>query len=289
MRVSPLHERFGVEVHDIDLRDGSRIYAGVRSLFEEHSLLLFRNQVLDDAQHLALGELFGTIEIREHQPALHDPAMSLVSNVADDGTVSSEDSGRVHQLKANMLWHTDSTFLPWPALANIIAARTLPDRGGETEFVSTRVAWEDMPCSMKERTRGRVLRHRYSHSRSKISRKAAGETFIRMWPDTAWNTIWTNPVNGKEALYIASHAFAVVGMPEDEGCSFIDELIAFCTRADYVYAHVWEPGDVLIWDERATMHRARPWPYEQPRTLASICINAREEDGLASVRPNGLM
>ena len=105
------------------------------------------------------------------------------------------------------------------------------------------------------------------------------------WSDQAWKAVWRNPVNGEDALYIASHAFAVAGLPEGEGQALIDELIAFATRPGAVYTHEWRPGDVLTWDERAMLHRGRPWPYEEERTLASICISARDVDGLDGIRP----
>jgi alpha-ketoglutarate-dependent 2,4-dichlorophenoxyacetate dioxygenase len=92
-------------------------------------------------------------------------------------------------------------------------------------------------------------------------------------------------VTGEDALYIASHAYAVDGMPEDEGQALIDALIAFATRPGIVYTHRWRVGDVLIWDERAMLHRGRPWPYEEERTLGSICVSARDIDGLATIRP----
>lgn len=288
MRTTPLHDRFGVEIHDFDLREvtATNGYTEIREAFENHSLLFFRNQSLNDASHLAFGRLFGPVEIREKEPEKHEAVMSLVSNRLDDDTLATqEESRRVMQMKANQLWHTDSTFLPWPALANIIAARVLSSTGGETEFVSTRAAWADMPEDLRSRIRGRVLKHSYGHSRKRVSETAASEDFIAMWPPTVWNAIWPNPSHGAEALYIASHAYGVEGMPDDEGQALIDELTAFCTQPHYVYSHDYAVGDVLIWDERATMHRGRPWPYKEERSLASICITAGQADGIELVRP----
>jgi alpha-ketoglutarate-dependent 2,4-dichlorophenoxyacetate dioxygenase len=288
MRTTPIHDRFGVEVHDVDLHEitAEHGYGEIREVFETHSLLFLRNQTLDDDAHLAFGRLFGPIEIREKEPEKHEAVMSLVSNRLDELTIAtSEDDGRVMQMKANQLWHTDSTFLPWPALANIIAARVLSSTGGETQFVSTRAAWADMPEDMKDRIRGRALKHSYGHSRKRVSEAAASEDFITKWPPTLWNAIWPNPVNGEEALYIASHAFGIEGMADDQGQAIIDELTDFCTQPHYVYTHDYAVGDVLIWDERATMHRGCPWPYEEERSLASICITAQERDGTEQVRP----
>jgi len=288
MHITPLHDRFGVEVTGIDLRTvtAEKGYPEIRAAFDEHSLLVFRDQEITVDQHMAFGRLFGTIEIRQHEPEKHRAQMSSVSNRLDADTIASdEERRRVLQMRANQLWHTDSTFLPWPALVNILTPRVLSSTGGETEFVSTRAAWDDMPEALKARVRGRVFKHRYAHSRERVSGKAAEEDFIRMWPDTRWNAIWPNPANGREALYIASHAFGVVGMPDDEGQALIDELTAFCTQPHYVYTHRYRLGDVLAWDERATMHRGRPWPYTEERSLDSICVTAGEIDGIELVRP----
>ena len=96
--------------------------------------------------------------------------------------------------------------------------------------------------------------------------------------------VWPNPVTGEEALFIASHAFAIEGMGHAESQELLAQAIAFCTQTEFVYTHPWQVGDVLIWDERATLHRGRPWPYAEPRTLESICCSVTEADGLASVR-----
>ena len=287
MRMTPLHPRFGVEIHGVDLaavtaRDG---YPAIRQAFETHTLLLFRDQNLDDEAHLALGALFGPIEDRAPGKNGPEPKMSQVSNRREDMTLAPAEDDHTLNLMANQLWHTDSTFLPAPALANILAARVVSSRGGETEFASTRAAWQDMPENLKAKARHAVLRHRYAHSRAKISAKLATQALFTKWSDQAWKALWRNPVTGEDGLYIASHAFAVDGLPEAEGQALIDELIAFVTRPGTVYSHAWRPGDVLIWDERAMLHRGRPWPYEEERTLASICVTARDVDGLDQMRP----
>ncbi len=285
MKTTPLHDRFGVEIHDIDLNDitAEAGYPKIRDAFETHSLLLFRDQSLGDDAHLAFGALFGPIENRS-KGEIVEPRMSTVTNVRGDDTVAAEHDKQVLNLKANQLWHTDSTFLPVPALANIIAARVVPSTGGETELVSTRAAWRDMPEALKTRARDKVLHHRYAHSRAKVSADLADEELFTMWEDQAWRALWRNPVNGEDAVYIASHAFAVQGLDNAEGEALIAELIAWCTQDTYVYSHRWQSGDVLVWDERATLHRGMPWPYEEPRTLASICISARDVDGLDRMR-----
>ena len=174
--------------------------------------------------------------------------------------------------------------MPVPALINIITARILPDEGGNTELATTRASWAAMPQALKNKVMGRGIWHKYSHSRSKISQELSKLPMFHKWPDQHWKSVWTNPVNGREALYIASHAFKIDGYSDEESEAILEELTAFCTQPEYVYSHPWEIGDVLMWDQRAVMHRGTPWPYDQPRKLTSTCSSVRESDGLDQMR-----
>lgn len=282
----PLHPGFGVEVLGVDLRrvSAGNGYPELRALFEEHSVLLLRGQQLDDAGHLRVAALFGPVEDRTGGAKGPAPRLDNVTNLDDEGRVLAADDLRLLDLTGNQLWHTDSTFLPVPALANLLAARVLSSRGGETELASTRTAWRDLPDELRRRIDGRCVRHRLAHSRAAISAELARRHRER-WPDQVWRATWTNPVNGRSALYLASHSCGVEGLDDAEGQALLAELIAFCTTPDRVYTHRWSPGDVLIWDERATLHRGRPWPYEEERTLASVCVSVTDADGLAAMRP----
>lgn len=108
---------------------------------------------------------------------------------------------------------------------------------------------------------------------------------MNRWDDQLWRAVWPNPVTGEDALYIASHACGVEGMDDAAGQALINDLIAFATRPEMIYSHNRRAGDLLVWDERATLHRGQPWPYAEERTLDSICISAQDSDGLAQVRP----
>ncbi len=288
LNTSPLHPKFGQIVHDVDLREvtADHLFPEIRRAFDTQSALLFPAQSISDADHTRLAELFGPLENRDAMAAGRDVAfeVSAVSNETGEGTVAAADSLDTLNLQGNMLWHTDSTFLPVPALVNLLTARVLPKTGGETELASTRVAWAEMPGEMREKLQNAIIWHRLSHSRRKISAELGALPVMNRWPDRPWRAIWTNPETGAESLFIASHSFAIEGMGLEEGQALIDAAVDFCTRPDYVYSHRWQVGDVLIWDERATLHRGRPWPYDQPRTLKSICCSATDSDGLQSVR-----
>ena len=289
IKTTPLTDMFGVVIEGFDINTvtAAHHFDDIRALFEEHSALLFPKQAMTPETHLRLASLFGPVEDRMADERKPDEAMKIpeVSNVSEGGGTTGAMDLHTLNLKANFLWHSDSTFLPVPALVNILTAKIATTEGGATELASTRAAWARMPQTLKAKVEGRGIWHRYSHSRRKISEELAAQPMFNKWPDQCWKSVWTNPVNGQEALYIASHAFAVDGYDEAESEALLDELIAFCTQPQFVYAHQWAVGDVLIWDQRAVMHRGTPWPYDQPRKLASLCASARPEDGLATLRP----
>lgn len=286
--LTPLTEQFGVEVHGLNIMDVSEgpTFDALRALFEEHSALLFRAQDMTGDKHIELARLFGPIEDREADERKAGETFKIpeVSNVMEDGSTSGEMDLKTLNLKSNFLWHSDSTFLPVPSLVNILTARIVTTEGGATELASNRAAWAEMPEALKARIKGRGIWHRYSHSRKKISEELSKLPMFNKWPDQHWKSVWTNPVNGREAPYLASHAFKVDGYDEAESAALLDELIAFCTQPRFVYSHQWAVGDVMLWDQRAVMHRGTPWPYEQPRKLASICSSVQESDGLAQMR-----
>ena len=152
--------------------------------------------------------------------------------------------------------------------------------------MSTRAGFARLAPELQDRLRNLSFTHCYSHSRARIDPVLAQQPRFTMWADQEWRAVWTNPVTGEDALYIASHAFEASGMEADAGAKLIDELLEAMTPADAVYSHNWQPGDVIVWDERAVLHRGTPWPYDQARTLVSCCVTATSADGLDSMRPN---
>ncbi|NKB77543.1 MAG: TauD/TfdA family dioxygenase [Gammaproteobacteria bacterium] len=286
LTTTPLHLHYGVKIHDlqladIDLHNG---YPEVRSKFEEESVLYFPDQQIDDTTHLRVCSFFGPREDRSASNSSPDPLVSTLSNVNDDGGVYGTNESQVLSLRSNMHWHTDSTFMPIPALTNMLIARVVPASGTATQFVSTRIAWREMPDALKARARGCAFRHHYAHSRQKTDREFAQSKTFWQWEAQTWKSIWTNPVNQQEALYIASHVFDVVGMEQHSGHALVEELLDWCTQDRFIYEHQWQPGDVLLWDERATLHRGIPWNYDEPRTLTSVCVSATTADGLDEIR-----
>src|SRR4029077_918076 len=187
--------------------------------------------------------------------------------------------------KANQLWHTDSSFKTVPALTSVLSARIIPARGGETEYVSTRLAFEKLDAGLRKKLENSFAWHDYAHSRSQITKDLATPEERAALPPQCWRMVWKNPANGRGAIYLASHAYAVEGMEPDAGTRLIEELMAFATAPGASYMHQWRKGDVVMWDNRATMHRGRPWPSHEARLMIRATLYATEADGVGIMRP----
>jgi len=283
MDVVPLGPGFAAEIRGlglVDVASSADAYREVRAAFEAHSVLLFRDQVVSDDLQAAYSRAFGPLEIVKIGSVGHGTFYSRLDNLRDDGTVAPASHRQVLRARANQLWHTDSSFKPIPALASVLSARALPSDGGETEFTSTRLAWERLPASRQASLRDRIVTHSYANSRDQIAPELMTPAERAVLPPVKWRMTWRNPVNERRALYLASHAYAVDGMGDNEAKALLAELIAEATRRDFTYLHRWRAGDVVMWDNRATMHRGRPWPLNEPRVMVRTTISATQADGL---------
>jgi len=288
MDIVPLGPGFAAELGGVTLADiaaDDAAYQTVRAAFEEHSVLVFRGQNVTDEVQIAFSRRFGPLEVT---PAATEGAgtnLVILSTVDKDGKVVPADHRLALRNKANQLWHADSTFKSVPALASVLSGRIMPPKGGETEYVSTRLAWERLDPAMQKRIADLFAWHDYSHSRGKIAANIVGAAERAALPAQCWRMVWKNPVNGRCALYIASHAHAIEGMEEGAAQKLIAELTEAATAPGLSYEHVWRKGDGVMWHNRATLHRGRPWPAHEARVMVRTTISATDADGLQGVRP----
>ena len=288
MEVIPLGPGFGVELRGVSMVDvatDDSAYRAVRAAFEQHSVLLFRDQEIADDIQIAFSRAFGPLELTKLGAVGAGSFYSRLTNIGPAGEIVPPDHRQVQVARANQLWHTDSSFKKIPALASVLSARTIPDHGGDTEFVSTRLAWERLPEKTRAELRNRVFVHAFATSRDQIHPELMTPAERAVLPPVRWRSSWRNPVVDRRALYIASHAGAVEGMNDNEGKSLLASLMEEATKPEYVYAHRWRQGDVIMWDNRATMHRGRPWPYDKVRSMIRTTISSTDADGLADLRP----
>ncbi len=275
----------GAGLADVAARDDA--YAAVRAAFEEHSVLVFRNQPITDELQVAFSQRFGPLETAKAASLGEGTPFSILTNIdRASGALVPPDHKESLRARANQLWHTDSSFKAPPALASVLSARVIPPQGGETEFTSMRRAWQRLPGALRTQLESSCAWHDYAHSRGKIAPQLASQRERSTLPPVCWRMRWRNPVNGRDSLYVASHACGIEGMAQDEALALIDELINDATLPEYTYRHRWQAGDVVMWDNRATLHRGRPWPDNlHPRHMVRTTISATDADGVAQLRP----
>jgi alpha-ketoglutarate-dependent 2,4-dichlorophenoxyacetate dioxygenase len=288
MDIVPLGPGFGADLRGVTLADvasDDAAYAAARAAFEEHSVLVLRNQKVTDELQLAFSRRFGPPELTKVGSQGTGSHFVILSTIGPDGGVVPPDHRLSLRSKANQLWHTDSSFKRVPALTSILSARIIPARGGETEFVSTRLAFERLDAALRNKLENSFAWHDYAHSRGRIAPDLATPEERAALPPQCWRMVWRNPANGRSAIYLASHAYAIEGMEAAAGKRLIDELMTAATAPGTGYLHQWRKGDVVMWDNRATMHRGRPWPAHEARLMIRTTISATEADGVDAMRP----
>lgn len=290
MELIPLGPGFGAEVRGVGLSEVAvrdEVYTQVRAAFEEHSVLVFRAQAITDDLQVAYSQRFGTLEIAKAASLGEGTPFSILTNIdRATGELVPPNHKEALRARANQLWHTDSSFKAPPALASVLSARVVPPHGGETEFTSMRLAWARLPEVQREQFANSCAWHDYAHSRSKIAPELASDRERSTMPPVCWRMRWVNPVNGRPSLYVASHTCAIEGMAQTAALTLVDQLIADATRPEYTYLHRWQVGDVVMWDNRATLHRGRPWPDNlHARHMRRTTISAGDADGVADLRP----
>jgi alpha-ketoglutarate-dependent 2,4-dichlorophenoxyacetate dioxygenase len=288
MEIVSLGPGFAAELRGVTLADiaaDQAAYTATRAAFEQHSVLVFRDQDMTDELQLAFSRRFGPLEVTKVGSLGTGTHFVTLSTIGADGKVVPPDHRLALRNKANQLWHTDSSFKSVPALASVLSARIIPVRGGETEFVSTRLAFERLDPALRDHVEQGFAWHDYAHSRGQIAPDLASPEERAALPPQCWHLNWRNPVNGRGAIYLASHAYAIEGMEQAAGAQLIEALMEIATAPGTSYLHNWHSGDVVMWDNRATMHRGRPWPAHEARLMVRTTISATEADGLGSMRP----
>jgi alpha-ketoglutarate-dependent 2,4-dichlorophenoxyacetate dioxygenase len=291
--VHPMTPSFAAEIGDLDLSrplDPADV-AAVKQAFATYAVLIFPEQELTQEQHLAFAALFGPLEMtiavhRKDAPLRVRKEFADVSNLNHKDKVWGKDS-RTRQFQlANRLWHTDSSFKRLPALASLLYARMIPPVGGHTEFADERAAYDALPETMKARLEGRIAEHSIFNSRGRLGFTNFSEEERQALPPVPQVLVRVIPESGRKSLYLASHAGRIFGMPDAEGRALIDELIEHATQRQFVYTHRWRVGDLVMWDDRCTMHRGTAFDdlrfrRDVQRATVSDVANTCEQQGIA--------
>jgi alpha-ketoglutarate-dependent 2,4-dichlorophenoxyacetate dioxygenase len=290
--VCPVTPGFAAEIGDVDLSAplAASDVADIKAAFATYAVLIFPEQQLSADQHLDFARHFGPLETTL---ALHRKDAQLrvrkefadVSNLAPNNEVWSKESRqRMFQL-GNRLWHTDSSFKRLPALASLLYARSIPPIGGHTEFADERAAYDALPEAMKRRLDGLVAEHSIFNSRAKLGFTDFSAEEKQGLPPVPQVLVRTLPESGRKALYLASHAGRILGMNENEGRALIEDLVAHATQRQFIYTHRWRVHDLVIWDNRCTMHRGTDfddlrWKRDMQRATVCDVANSCEQAGI---------
>jgi alpha-ketoglutarate-dependent 2,4-dichlorophenoxyacetate dioxygenase len=266
---------FAAEVDGIDLSrtlsddEVAAIHAGM----DVYAVLVFHDQKLDDEQQLAFTRSLGPIEhaigtsLRAPDEYRLPTTFADVSNLDKDNQVFRRDDRRRLFAIGNRLWHSDSSFKTVPAKYSLLRAVSVPSRGGNTEFAYMPGAYDALDDDTKREIEDLVCEHSQIFSRQQLGFIDFTDEERARFAPVRQRLVRTHPGTGRKSLYLSSHAGSIVGWPVPEARAFLRDLVEHATQRQFVYAHRWRVGDLVMWDNRQTMHRARPFPAHEPRDM----------------------
>jgi alpha-ketoglutarate-dependent 2,4-dichlorophenoxyacetate dioxygenase len=277
--IRPLHPVFVGEVSGVDLRrkltreEAAAIDAGM----DRFAVLVFHGQEISDEQQIAFSRNFGEIEnsyggnvTKAGQKRLN-PLMNDVSNLGEDNRPLARDDRRRLFNLGNQLWHSDSSFRAVPAKYSLLSGRMVVDKGGNTEFADMRAAYDALDAETKALVEGLVCEHSLLYSRGQLGFEVTDEERMLFRP-VRQSLVRTHPVTGRKSLYLASHAGTIVGWPVPEARALLRDLTEHATQPQFVYSHKWRQYDLVMWDNRQTMHRVRRFDESLVRDMRRTTV-----------------
>ena len=280
LSVRPLHPRFVGEVGGVDIGRplDTATVAALWQAIDRYAVLVFRGQMLDDERQMDFARQFGELELprsgRADVKRRLRPEMSDISNLDEQGQLRRRDDARRFDQLGNRLWHTDGSFRRIPAALSMLYAHRVPRPGpvgkGETEFADLRAAHDALPAATKAEVEDLVALHDIAWSRAQLgfTELLFGEKDVL--PPVPQRLVRVHPGSKRKTLYLAAHASEIVGWPLPDGRLLLRDLIEHATRPEFVYRHAWREGDLVIWDNRCTMHRGRAFDEREVRDLRRV-------------------
>jgi alpha-ketoglutarate-dependent 2,4-dichlorophenoxyacetate dioxygenase len=279
--IRQLHKHFVGEVSGIDLRkpltraEAAEIEAGM----DKYAVLVFHGQDITDDQQMAFALNFGEREnprggniTKEKDYRLGSAGLNDVSNLDKDGKPLPKDH-RTHLFNlGNCLWHSDSSFRPIPAKFSLLSARLVNPKGGNTEFADMRAAYDALDGETKAEIDDLICEHSLMYSRGSLGFLDYTDEEKQMFKPVLQRLVRTHPVHGRKSLYLSSHAGVVRGMSVPEGRLLLRDLTEHATLPEFVYVHKWTLHDLVMWDNRQTMHRVRRYDQSQPRDMRRATV-----------------
>ena len=260
MKTIPLTPLFAARIEGVDVARGieGATMAALRDALDRFAVLVLPGQVIDDQAQIAFSQGFGALEMTRPGALGAGSAVIVLSNIGPGGEIAAPSDKQLLNNKANRHWHHDSSFKPIPARASLLSAREIPSAGGNTEFAFMRGAFAALEAAEQARLRGMVALHDFGWSRGRVDPTLVTEAEKTQHPAVRQAVVLEENPYGP-ALYLGAHARSIDGMTEAESRALIERLMAHATEDRFIYSHRWSPGDLLIWDNRAVLHRATPF------------------------------
>jgi len=280
LTLKPLHPLFVAEATGVDLRRpvSPALADEIHRAMDRYAVLVFPGQELDDDQQMAVGRALGKLEptrgtVDAHKHRLKHQEMNDISNLDTDGRLLAADDRRRMFALGNRLWHSDSSFKRIPAKYSMLHARVIPPEGGDTEFADMRAAWDALPERDKAKVKDLTTWHSLIYSRAQLGFEAYTEEEKKAFAPVPQRLVRRHPGSGRVSLYLSAHIGRVEGMPVPEGMALIRDLTEHATQREFVYRHKWRQFDLVIWDNRCTLHRARPFEDSTyPRDMRRVTL-----------------
>ena len=285
MRLTSIGNEFVAEVTGLDLRAplDAGAAANIHAAMDRYAVLVFHDQPLSDEEQIAFTRSLGKIELNTANNVTPldqrrlGIEMSDISNLDQRGNMLERDDRRRAFNLGNRLWHSDSSFKVVPAKYSLLSARIVPTAGGNTEFADMRAAYDALEAAAKAEIEDLVTEHSLMFSRGQIGfTDFTAEERVKFAP-VRHRLVRTNPATGRKSLYLSSHVGGIVGWPVPEALAFVRDLAEHATQRQFVYAHAWRQYDLVIWDNRQTMHRARR--YQDTGVVRDMRRTTLEGDG----------
>ena len=281
---SPLHPLFAALAKGIELSVplDLGVVREIEAAMDQYAVLVFRDQLIDQVQQLAFTRNFGPLDPGRHlavrQQRRVRPEFADVSNLDEEGRVAGRDHRRILSNMATRLWHTDSSYKKPAAKFSLLYCSAIPNWGGETEFADMRAAYDALPDRLRAEAEGREAEHYVHHSRATLGFAPSEDEIAGAIPSATWPLVRIHAGSGRKVLYIGSHATRVLGLSLPEGRVLLSDLLEHATQRQFVYRHEWKPGDLVMWDNRAVLHRGRRYDLAQRRDMRRSTV----EDALPS-------
>ncbi|MGQ0684730.1 TauD/TfdA dioxygenase family protein [Bradyrhizobium sp.] len=284
LAIRQLHRHFVGEVSGLDLRHPltKEQAREVEAAMDKYAVLVFHGQDITDEQQMAFALNFGEREnprggnVTKKEDYRLDSGLNDVSNLGKDGKPLSRDS-RVHLFNlGNCLWHSDSSFRPVPAKFSLLSARVVNPKGGNTEFADMRAAYDALDDETKAEIADMICEHSLMYSRGSLGLLDYSDEEKQMFRPVLQRLVRTHPVHGRKSLYLSSHAGAIKGMSVPEARLLLRDLTEHATRDEFVYVHKWTLHDLVMWDNRQTVHRVRRYDQSQPRDMRRATVAGTE-------------